>query len=68
MTKPLRYRHDGALGSTYHVPSLRRGDQDWTRACFVCGEKPTVFVATDDTAPLCGPCTFGEAATAGGNW
>ena len=31
--------------------------------CTVCGESPTV-TATG----LCGPCTFGEAETAGGNW
>lgn len=31
--------------------------------CMVCGETPTV----DDTE-LCGPCCFGEADTADGNW
>jgi len=31
--------------------------------CTVCGEAPTVA----DTG-LCGPCTFGEAGTAGGSW
>lgn len=33
------------------------------RPCQVCGAKPTV----GDLA-LCGPCCWGEAATAGGNW
>lgn len=36
---------------------------DWTGECSVCGDSPIV----PDTG-LCGPCTFGEADTAGGNW
>lgn len=36
---------------------------DWTRKCEVCGETPVV-----NQTGLCGPCTFGEAETAGGNW
>jgi hypothetical protein len=36
---------------------------DWTRKCEVCGATP-VMPATG----LCGPCTFGEAETVGGNW
>ena len=36
---------------------------NFAEQCTVCGECPTV-TATG----LCGPCTFGEAATAGGNW
>lgn len=36
---------------------------DWTKACSVCGQTPIV----PDTG-MCGPCTFGEADTAGGNW
>jgi len=39
------------------------GAQDWQKKCENCGETPTV-VATG----LCGPCTWGEAATAGGDW
>jgi ribosomal protein L37E len=31
--------------------------------CIVCGQKPTVA-----NTRLCGPCCFGEAETAGGNW
>lgn len=31
--------------------------------CEVCGELPTV-----ENTGLCGPCCFGEASTAGGNW
>ena len=38
-------------------------EKDWTRGCENCGAKPVV-----NATGLCGPCTFGEAATAGGNW
>lgn len=38
-------------------------DKNYETACCVCGQKPTVR----DTE-LCGPCCFGEADTAGGNW
>lgn len=37
--------------------------RDWTRGCSNCGATPVV-----NATGLCGPCTFGEAATAGGNW
>jgi hypothetical protein len=33
------------------------------RGCSVCGQSPVV-AATG----MCGPCTFGEAGTAGGDW
>jgi hypothetical protein len=36
---------------------------DWSGKCEVCGESPIVPLTG-----LCGPCTFGEAETAGGNW
>jgi hypothetical protein len=44
-------------------PKLQDGDKDWNTSCQVCGEKPTVH-----PLQLCGPCCFGEAETAGGNW
>jgi len=31
--------------------------------CMICGQNPTV-----GNTDLCGPCCFGEADTAGGNW
>jgi len=37
--------------------------RDWTRGCDNCGQKPVVNVTG-----MCGPCTFGEAETMGGNW
>ncbi len=36
---------------------------DWSKACENCGHRPIVPLTG-----LCGPCTFGEADTAGGNW
>ena len=36
---------------------------DWTRQCEVCGASPVVPMTG-----MCGPCTFGEADNAGGNW
>lgn len=36
---------------------------DWTGHCENCGQSPIVPITG-----MCGPCTFGEADTAGGNW
>jgi hypothetical protein len=38
-------------------------EPDWITPCEICGEVPTV-----PATGMCGPCTFGEAETAGGNW
>ncbi len=38
-------------------------DKDWTRKCENCDAQPVVMATG-----LCGPCTWGEADTAGGNW
>lgn len=43
--------------------SLKDGDKDWMTPCENCGQTPTVH-----PVGLCGPCCFGEADTAGGNW
>ena len=48
------------------VPDKKRDpdtDPDWTGSCSNCGESPIV-----PATGMCGPCTFGEASTAGGNW
>jgi hypothetical protein len=37
--------------------------RDWTRKCEICGDVPVV-----NATGMCGPHTFGEAATIGGNW
>lgn len=36
---------------------------DWSADCEVCGARPIVKLTG-----LCGPCTWGDASTAGGNW
>jgi hypothetical protein len=38
-------------------------EPDWSGSCLVCGASPIVPMTG-----MCGPCTFGEAETAGGNW
>jgi hypothetical protein len=38
-------------------------EPDWTGKCEVCGDSPIV-----PATGMCGPCTFGEADTVGGNW
>jgi len=38
-------------------------EPDWLEKCDLCDSVPTV-----SSTGLCGPCTFGEADTAGGNW
>jgi hypothetical protein len=38
-------------------------EPDWKKKCLSCGGLPTLPLTG-----LCGPCTFGEADTAGGNW
>jgi len=44
-------------------PRTPSGAPDWTRKCTTCGATPVV-----EGIGLCGPCTFGEAATADGEW
>ena len=36
---------------------------DWSKVCENCDQSPIVPLTG-----LCGPCTFGEAKTVGGNW
>jgi len=38
-------------------------DRDWDTSRKNCGETPTV-----KATGLCGPCTFGDSETIGGNW
>ena len=38
-------------------------EPDWAGSCENCGESPIV-----PSTGMCGPCTFGEADTIGGNW
>lgn len=38
-------------------------EPDWSRSCENCGASPVVPLTG-----LCGPCTWGETDTMGGNW
>lgn len=38
-------------------------DPDWNGKCIVCHASPIMPITE-----MCGPCTFGEAETANGNW
>lgn len=38
-------------------------EPDWSGRCESCGQSPIV-----PATGMCGPCTFGEAETIGGNW
>ena len=38
-------------------------EPDWEGSCEVCGQSPIMPITG-----MCGPCTTGEADTAGGNW
>lgn len=41
----------------------RSNEPDWSRTCKVCEARPVV-----PSTGMCGPCTFGDSETAGGNW
>lgn len=45
------------------VATEKETKPDWTHNCENCGSAPVVPITG-----MCGPCTFGEAETAGGNW
>lgn len=62
----------GALKRLHGKPTARderaknqrfHEETDWANGCGLCGDKPVVR-----ETGMCGPCTFGEADTAGGNW
>lgn len=45
------------------IERQRLSGPDWSESCEVCGSKPVV-----PETGMCGPCTFGDASTVGGNW
>lgn len=62
-------RDGHVLSKAQHIVGVGRtnsplpsAEPDWTRRC-QCGATPIV-----PATGLCGPCTFGEADTSGGNW
>ena len=48
---------------TEKPPRSEETEPDWSHECENCGATPIV-----PATGMCGPCTFGEADTAGGNW
>lgn len=57
MTKHQRNRYESEIANDEDMRP------DWETPCDICGQVPTVPLTG-----LCGPCTFGEAKTVGGNW
>jgi hypothetical protein len=56
-------RGDAHLTARIKAKKQYSNDPDWSRTCKVCEARPVV-----PSTGMCGPCTFGEAETAGGNW
>lgn len=54
---------DGTYFARHFCDAHGPARKNYNAACMVCAALPTV----GDTG-LCGPCCFGEAETAGGNW
>ena len=63
MLDKVRKFRESLPKETRNKLGLQDGDKDWSRKCENCEEVPTVH-----PTGLCGPCCFGEAETAGGNW
>lgn len=66
MVGPTRHKQSAlfrAKKAKVKEPKMQDGDKDWLHECDNCGAVPTVY-----PTGLCGPCCFGEANTAGGNW
>lgn len=63
MSKKRKRRTVVSTSTDFEPGDPKATEPDWSRECEVCGQSPAVPVTG-----LCGPCTFGEAETAGGNW
>jgi len=66
MSKKRQKQREGHMDPSSKEPLAldpNSTEPDWNHECEVCGQTPVVPVTG-----LCGPCTFGEADTAGGNW
>lgn len=59
---PLEHQDQRVIGAfRSYDPSLV--EPDWENTCETCGSTPVLPITG-----MCGPCTFGEADTAGGEW
>lgn len=64
MSKRSKQKRHAAKRDHHHDDArLKDGDKDWETPCQNCGQQPTVH-----PTGLCGPCCWGEAEIAGGNW
>lgn len=64
MSKRSKQKHHAAKREQPHdTAHLKDGDKDLETPCQNCNQLPTVHPTA-----LCGPCCWGEAETAGGNW
>ena len=64
-SKTVNVRGDAQLTARISTNQFLESDNepDWSLTCSACGSRPVV-----PSTGMCGPCTFGEADTAGGNW
>lgn len=53
----------GTAKQKVHKTRDSETEPDWMGNCLICDASPIV-----PATGMCGPCTFGEAETAGGNW
>lgn len=58
-----REREARTTSQQVHTLTDKETEPDWSSECEVCGSRPIVPITG-----MCGPCTFGEAETIGGNW
>lgn len=56
-------QHGGKSPGGQRLNQGKALQEDWSNRCEICGGSPVV-----PETGMCGPCTFGEADTAGGNW
>lgn len=56
-------QHKLAKHTAKKVKAATDDTPNWKGRCEVCGQSPT-----HPLTGMCGPCTFGEADTMGGNW
>jgi hypothetical protein len=61
--KARRAKQAAAAPAAVQKSASEVGRPDWGGTCESCGASPIV-----PETGMCGPCTFGEASTAGGNW
>lgn len=54
---------DDHMKDAHSILQGKFSEPDWSKECEICGATPVVPITG-----MCGPCTWGEAETANGNW